>query len=183
MAISDSTPPDAADASAATSPAAGPVARDEMLDTVAAQVRAIDEIVGLARLKIQVFDRSLADGGWNRPERIAALAAFLRRSRHARIEIIVHDTRWIETSAARFVNLLRLHGDTMQVWRTGVDAQAAMDPLVLVDGRHFVHRFHADQPRARLAISQPVAAKPLADRFGEIWAKGEPAVSGTVLGL
>jgi len=181
MATSGSTPTDTA--TGRTPPPATPEPRDELLDTVAAQVSAIDGIVGMARQRIQVFDRSLADGGWNRPERIAALAAFLRRSRHARIEIIVHDTRWIETSAPRLLNLLRLHGDAMQVWRTGPEAHAAMDPLVIVDGCHYVHRFHADQPRARLAIAQPESARPLAERFDEIWATGEPAIGGSVLGL
>ena len=58
-----------------------------------------------------------------------------------------------------------------------------MDPLVIVDGRHFLHRFHVDQPRAALAIDDPAAARPLVTRFEEIWATGEPGLSGTVLGL
>ena len=71
----------------------------------------------------------------------------------------------------------------MQVWRTGVDARSAMDPLVIVDGRHFLHRYHVDQPRATLAIDMPAAAKPLVARFEEIWATGEPGLGGSVLGL
>jgi hypothetical protein len=58
-----------------------------------------------------------------------------------------------------------------------------MDPLVIVDARHVLHRFHVDQPRASLAIEQPAAAKPLVTRFEEIWASGEPGLSGTTLGL
>jgi hypothetical protein len=174
MATSDSTTPD---------PSAAPPPRDEIVDTLAAQVRAIDEIVGLARRRIQVFDRSLADWGFARPERVEALAAFLRGSRQARLDVIVHDTRWIEAHAPRLRGVLRLHSDAVQVWRTGPGAQAAADALVLVDGCHYVHRFHVDQPRARVAISQPAAAMPLAERFDEIWATGEPAISGTVLGL
>ena len=58
-----------------------------------------------------------------------------------------------------------------------------MDPLVIVDGRHFLHRFHIEQPRAALGIGEPLVARPLVERFEEIWATGEPGVDATVLGL
>ena len=56
-------------------------------------------------------------------------------------------------------------------------------PLVIVDGRHFVHRFHIDHARAAVAIEQPNRAKPMSQRFDEIWATGESGVPPTVLGL
>jgi hypothetical protein len=183
MAISDSPTPEPGSSANGAAAAADPPPREETLDGVAAQVRAIDALIDLARLRIQVFDRSLDDGGWARPERIERIVAFLRRARTGKIDIIVHDTRWLETSAARLVRLLQLHSEAMQIYRTGSEAHAAMDPLVIVDGRHFLHRFHVDQPRAALAISQPILAKPLVARFDEIWATGEPGITGTVLGL
>ena len=63
---------------------------------IAAQVAAIDELIGLAQHSIRVFDVDLSEMGWNRPRRSERLAAFLRGSRHARLEIIVHDTRYLE---------------------------------------------------------------------------------------
>jgi hypothetical protein len=58
-----------------------------------------------------------------------------------------------------------------------------MDPLLIVDQRHHLHRFHIDRPRAAAAIDMPQATKPLVQRFEEIWATGEPGLAGTVLGL
>ena len=58
-----------------------------------------------------------------------------------------------------------------------------MDPLVLADDRHYLHRFHVDGARAALAFDAPLAARPLVTRFEEIWATGEPGLTGTVLGL
>jgi hypothetical protein len=58
-----------------------------------------------------------------------------------------------------------------------------MDPLVIVDGRHFLHRFHIEQPRAVVGIEQLQAAKPLVHKFEEIWATGEVGVTANVLGL
>ena len=58
-----------------------------------------------------------------------------------------------------------------------------MDPLLIVDGRHYLHRFHVDHPRAALGVEEPLGAKPLVTRFEEIWGTGEPGLAATVLGL
>jgi len=156
--------------------------REWRVETLAEQVAALDGIVALAQSRIQLFDVDLAQGGWERRERVDALARFLRQ-RNARFDVIVHETRWIESSAPRFVHLLRQYGHAMTLYRTGAEAKTAMDPLLIVDQRHFVHRFHIDRPRASVAMDMPLAAKPLCARFDEIWATGEPGLAGTVLGL
>jgi len=156
--------------------------REWRVHTLAEQVAAIDGIVALARSRIQLFDVDLAQGGWERRERVDALARFLRE-RNARFDVIVHETRWIESSAPRFVQLLRKCGHAMTLYRTGAEARKAMDPLLIVDQRHFVHRFHIDRPGAAVGMDVPVSAKPLCARFEEIWGTGEPGLAGTVLGL
>jgi hypothetical protein len=157
--------------------------REEHLLTLAEQVAAIDTLIGLARERICVFDVDLSRGGWGSAARIDALSHFLRTAHHARFDIIVHDTRWIETSCPRFTSLLRRFGHVMTLYKTGPGAQGAMDPLMIVDGRHFLHRYHIEQSRATLAVDMPQAARPLVTRFEEIWSTGEPGLTGTVLGL
>lgn len=159
-----------------------PEPREERLDTIGAQADAIDRIVALASSKLSVFDRDLSDTGWNGLRRAQALEAFLRRP-GARLSLIVHDTRHLETACPRILALLKVYGHAMQVWRTGVEARGASDALCIADDRHYLHRYHVDQPRATLAIDMPVAAKPLVARFEEIWQSGEPAMGGSVLGL
>jgi hypothetical protein len=175
MASSTSTP----DPGAAPEP--GP--RHEMLDTVKAQIVALDDLVGFARQSIRVFDVNLSEMGWNTPARTERLAAFLRGSRQAKLDIIVHDTRYLEGSCARLMALVRTFSQAITIYKSGAEAKGAMDPLVIVDGRHFLHRFHADQPRAALAIDDPQGARPLVNRFDEIWGTGEPGITATVLGL
>jgi hypothetical protein len=176
MASSTPTPPD-------PTPAPAREPRQAVLSTLAEQVTAIDELFDIAEHTVRVFDDDLSEMGWNRPTRAEKVAAFLRRSRAAKLDIIVHDTAWIESSGARLMNLLRTFSGAITIYRTGAEAKAAMDPLVIVDNRHFLHRFHVEQPRAALAIEEPHLARPLVDRFNEIWATGEPGLSGTVLGL
>jgi hypothetical protein len=167
-----------------SNPSDGPpsAAREERLDTVAAQADAIDRLIDLATLKLSVFDADLSETGWSSARRAQRLAAFLRK-RHARLSVIVHDIRYLESSCPRFVDLLKVYGHAMQIWRTGIEARSASDALVIADDMHYLHRYHMDQPRATLAISMPAAAKPLVARFEEIWASGEPALGGSVLGL
>jgi hypothetical protein len=160
-----------------------PQPEQRSLTTIAEQVVAIDRLIELARESIRVFDRDLSDGGWNSASRAQRLTQFLRGGRTPKLEIIVHDTRWIESSCPRLTNLLRTFGHAITLYRTGPEARAAMDALVIVDGRHFLHRFHVEQPRASLAIEHPAATKPLANRFDEIWASGEPGLAGSTLGL
>ena len=87
------------------------------------------------------------------------------------------------TVALSLTALLARHADAMKIYRTGAPARAAMDPLMIVDDLHFVHRHHIDWPHGTLSIGSPERAKALVERFGEIWATGEPGVAGTVLGL
>jgi len=168
------------DISTSTEP---PAPRVVQLDTIAAQAVAIDELIALARHHIRVFDQDLSQTGWNSALRADRLAVFLREVRGRRLDIIVHDTRYLESSCPRMMNLLRRYGHVMTIYQTGSDAKIATDPLMIVDGVHYLHRFHFEQPRAAFGVNQPEQTQPLASRFEEIWATGEPGVSGTVLGL
>lgn len=153
------------------------------LSTLAEQTAAIDTLIELAQRHIRVFDQDLSQTGWNGAARADRLAAFLRQVRGRKLDIIVHDTRYLESACPHMVNLLRNYGHALTVYQTGPEGKVATDPLLIVDGRHYLHRFHFDQPRAALGIDQPEQAKPLASRFEEIWATGEAGLSGTVLGL
>ena len=170
-------PPDRADAPNDIAP------YEERLDTVAQQTSAIDMLIGLARERICVFDVDLSQCDWNSAVRADALSNFLLAMRNARLDIIVHDTSWIETSCPRLTTLLRRCSYAMTIYKTGAGARGAMDPLIIVDGRHHLYRYHVQQSRATLSVGMPEATQPLMTRFDEIWATGEPGVAATVLGL
>ena len=170
-------------ASSPPPPEARPDPQEIRVEGSAEQSRAIDGLIDLAQHTLQIFDRDLVEGGWNGADRAERLTRFLRRSRNVRLSIIVHDTRHLETACPRLLALLKTYAHAMAIWRTGAEARHASDALVIADGRHYLHRYHVDQPGATLAIEMPQAAKPLVNRFEEIWATGEPAFGGSVLGL
>ena len=153
------------------------------LATLAEQSEAIDTLIAMAQQQIRVFDQDLSQTGWNGAIRADRLAAFLREGRGRRLDVIVHDTRYLESACPHMVSLLRNYGHAVTIYQTGPEGKVATDPLVIVDGKHYLHRFHFEQPRAALGIDQPEQTRPLASRFDEIWATGEAGLSGTVLGL
>jgi hypothetical protein len=157
--------------------------RSVELGSVAEQFAAIDELIGLAQRRIRVFDQDLSYTGWNLAARADRLAQFLREARGRRLDIIVHDTHYIESACPRLLGLLRTYSFAVTIYRTGTEARLATDPLIIVDDRHYLHRFHFEQSRAAMGINQPDQTRPLAARFEEIWATGEPGVNATVLGL
>lgn len=157
--------------------------RAVVLATIAEQAAAIDDLIPMARRQIRVFDQDLSQCGWNSALRAERLATFLRGVRGRRLDIIVHDTRYLESACPRMIALMRTFSYAMSILKTGEEAKVATDPLLIVDSMHYLHRFHFEQPRAALGIAQPEQTQPLANRFDEIWATGEPGVSGTVLGL
>jgi hypothetical protein len=153
------------------------------LSTVAEQTAAIDQLLALARHQIRVFDQDLAQTGWGTSARIDRLAEFLRGTQGRRLDVIVHDTRYIESACPRLIGLLRRYGHAFAIHRTGPQAKVATDPLLIVDRRHYLHRFHFERPRCSVGINAPEEAQLLSNRFEEIWATGEVAITGTVLGL
>jgi len=174
MATSTPAPPDLA---------APPEPRRETLTTIAEQIAALDTLIGLARLSIRVVDIDLSDMGWNTEARAQRIAAFLHAHRGASMEIVVHETAWAEKWCPRLTNFLKHYSHALAIYRAGEEGRRTMDPMVIVDGRHFLHRFHVTQPRASLGIEQPAAAALLVDRFEVIRRSAEPGISASVTGL
>jgi hypothetical protein len=144
---------------------------------------ALDRLLALAASEVLVFDQDLKDGGWNAPARIEVLRAFLLGHRNNRIQIIVHETMYIESNLSRLVFLLRDFSHKFSILRTIEDGRNPRDTFVIVDNRHIVHRFHVDSMRGELALDVPLKARALRDRYDDILAFTEPGVNATQLGL
>ncbi len=146
-------------------------------------IAAIDRVLAFAQRNVRIFDRDLEHLGYNSPERIELLRAFLLANRSNRLQIVVHEVAYLEGRCPRLVQLLRHFSHGVQVHQTLEHARHAADPLLLVDDAHYLHRFHMDDSRALLALADPQGAEPLLHRFNEIWEASRPALSGTTLGL
>ena len=148
-----------------------------------AMMQAIDELVVNATGRIAIFDRDLADYGFNSAERFNRLKVFLLASRRNHIQIVVHRSEYLERDCTRMIILLRQFPHAVSISRTLPEAQRVSDAFMVVNGLHYFHRFHSDQPRAELALYDESGASELQRRFEEILTYSEPAVGATVLGL
>ena len=153
------------------------------LSGLSEMARGIDEVIATASNRIAIFDRDLADGGYNSRERFNRLKVFLLASRRNRVDIAVHQSDYLERDCTRMIILLRQFPYAVQIHRTLPEAQRVQDGFVIADGQHYFHRFHRDHPRAEKAFHDESGAGLLQRRFDEIWIYSEPTLSATILGL
>lgn len=150
---------------------------------IAESMAAIDEVIAAAQRTLRVFDITLANRGFNSPQRAEAVRRFLVAGRAHRLLIALHETESLERQCPRLLALLRQFPMSIEIHRTLAQARNAMDPFVVADDHSVWHLLHHEQPRAIVALHSPADAAPIAQRFDEIWDLSEPAVSATTLGL
>ena len=149
----------------------------------AESLAAIGEVIAAAERTIRIFDITLANRGFNSPERADQLREFLVRGRAHRVLIALHGPESLERECPRLLVLLRQFPMSIEIHRTIMQARDATDPCVLADDHSVWHQLHFAQPRAIVALHSPADALPLSQRFDEIWELSEPAVSANTLGL
>jgi hypothetical protein len=173
------------DTSAPLDPPAGPDApapQHAPIDSRAETDAAIDRLLPRATRTLSVFDLTLGTA-WDRGVRVEALRAFCLASRRNRVRIVVHDAQPLLRHCPRLVGLTRQFAHVLAIHETHDTVKSAADPLVLVDELHYVHRFHHTAPHGLAATDDPLGARPLSERFEELWAASDPAITGTTLGL
>lgn len=151
-------------------------------ETVAQYRTALDELVGLARRTLWLFDVTL-DESFATRARSDLLRGFLRSHADCRLRIVVHDAQTLIRQCPRLIDLLRHHGSAVAIHETTGAARSASDPLAIADSLHALRRFHHALPRSSLTTDDPVAVRPLVDRYDQIWESSTPAASATTLGL
>lgn len=153
------------------------------LDRVSEHVTHLDALAALARAEIRVFDHDLADGGWNTPTREDLLRTFLGGPGKPRLRVLLRETRYAESHCPRLRRLQRTWGHRIAFQLCDSEAMHAVDPFVLIDRHHYLHRFHFEQPRALAAYFDAAGALELATRFEALWSDSEPTLPPTTLGL
>ncbi|MEO8039670.1 MAG: hypothetical protein ABI794_12940 [Betaproteobacteria bacterium] len=152
------------------------------LESRTALEEAIDRVLPLARRQLAVFDKTFGTE-WNQPTRVDLVRRFCLNSRRNQMRIVLHDPHPLYRACPRLLALLRQFSHVIAIHESQDQAKNVYDPFVLVDDRHYMHRFHYDGAQGILGIDDPLGARALRDRFEEIWAASDPSVPATTLGL
>lgn len=147
---------------------------------------AIDEVFALAKNEIRLFDvspASLRDRGMGRPQRIEQLRSLFSKNRALRLRIALHETASIESELPRLVTLMGTHSTQLKIQRTAGQAREAKDVLLIGDDAHVWRKPYFEHPRSIVTLHDPVAAKPLIERFEDIWDSTELVAIGGTTGL
>jgi hypothetical protein len=153
------------------------------LETLGESLSAINDMIGIATGSIKIFDFSLAEYGFNSRARVEQLNRFLMGSRKRRIDIVVHQTTYLERDAPRMINLLRTHSHCISISKTTHAARHAMDAFIIADEHSYWHRLHIDHARSVAAINDPQGTGGLLLRFSELVEASEPGISASTIGL
>jgi len=160
-----------------------PTPARQLITTRAEYIAALDALLPMAQQSIRVFDPDLLLPAFGERARIETLHRFLRANRDNTLHIALHDSEPAVRSMPRLIKLLQEFPNALAIYRTEGEARRAQDCFVLVDGRHFVRRPVAEQPRGVYALEEAQEGRLLVERFAQIWELSEPAVSATHLGL
>jgi len=144
---------------------------------------AIDRVIAAATRELAIFDDRLENRGYESPARIESMRRLLLAGRMHRIRIALHEPEVLPRTQPRLLALLREFPAAIEIHRTVGEARNAHDPFVIADDHSAWHRLHQDHPRSVVALHSPPDVHGLVNRFAEIWALTEPAVSATTLGL
>lgn len=144
---------------------------------------ALDQVIAQARQSVHLFEYDLHEGGWNSPQRAELLKRFVLGSANNRLQIALHSVDFVRRNCPRLLNLQRQYSYAVFIHETNPEARSINDPMLIADGRHYVHRFHYAQARGELVLHDPEQTLRLSRRFDEIWHASIVAVTATTLGL
>jgi hypothetical protein len=154
-----------------------------LLTTRAEYVAGFEQLLGLARAELRVFDPDLSQFPLKSQHTIDALRDFLARRRDNKLYIAVHNPDYVAQRLPRMMALLGIFSASIHIHQTQDDAARVQDCFVLADDDHYVRRPVAVQSRGVLVLNDPKDASKMRERFEEIWQSSVLAVSASTSGL
>ncbi len=144
---------------------------------------ALNLVIGRAEQELLIFDADLGKGDYASLQRFNLLSSFLASNPAARLTLILQNAELMPERCPRLFGLLGRYGHAMTVYQTSEQAQVAKDCFVIADQKHYLRRFHVDQPRFRYAFEDMETVTMLNMRFDELLQLTSHRLAATSLGL
>jgi hypothetical protein len=142
----------------------------------------LDRLLTTALGVVRIFDEQLSRR-YNDSQRCALLREFLRGGPGRQVRIVVHDARRVPADHPRLVQIAIEHPRAFSLRETLPIARHVYDPFVLVDGSHYLHRFHYSGMRCAQGTDEVSGATELGERFEALWEAAGAVRLGRPAGL
>lgn len=143
------------------------MSRDELRDA------AVDLITS-ARRELVICSPALDPALYNRTALTEALGHFIARQARCRVRMVVEDTEDMLRGSVRLVELARRFSDLLLIQRLGEPHHGLTEMFMVADSESCLYQQDIATIDATLDLHTPHLALPLARRFEDIWAAGEP---------
>jgi hypothetical protein len=162
---------------------APPEPRRTLITTRIEYKNAVEQLIGLVKRELRIFDPDLSELDFNGRNRIEGLRRILAGGQVRRIFIALRDVEHVATRCPRLIDLIRMFPSGLLIFRAEGEAARVQDRFILADEFHFARRPVAMQARGVVVFDDPHEAHSMRLRFDEIWESSVPAVSATQTGL
>lgn len=123
------------------------------------------------RNSIEIVSRELDSPIYDTPEFIDSVRKFVLENHHARMRIIVLDSRVIIKQSHRLVNLAMDLSTFIDIRKPSVEYASFNEALFLADECGYIHRLKSDRYEATVNFNDRRTTKYLLDHFNEMWSK------------
>lgn len=117
----------------------------QRIDTRAGARSAFDTALESAQRLVRIFDRDGVFYGFERAEVAQRIDALARRSRDARLQIVLQHTRHVRERCPRLLEAMRHHGGRIEIHRLADEMRPFERGFVLVDDAVVLRRPHFDR--------------------------------------
>lgn len=145
---------------------------------------AILEVLGVARGRVAIFDRDLAECGLESSAAITELERLCSESPHTdALRILIKDRAHLERECPRLCAFLIRFAHRATVRRADPDARTQSRPFLIADDLHLAMRVHEDLPRGRINLHDGSATACFTTQFETMWVRGQSLTIGATLGI
>jgi hypothetical protein len=139
--------------------------------------------MGAARSMIRCAAADLSDFGLSTRAATDQLRALLLARRANTVRLLVDDSRWIETQAARLKALQREFSHALQIRVADREDAVGVDRVIIADDRHALQLRDAPTIHGELWLHHAPYAQPLLHAFDRRWDRAAHNVPVIPLGL
>ena len=123
------------------------------------------------RNSIEIVSRELDSPVYDTPEFTDTVRNIGLENHHARIRIIVMDSRVIIKHSHRLLNLAMDLSTFIDIRKPSIEYTSFNEALFLADGCAYIHRLKNDRYEATVNFNDRRTTKYLLDHFNEMWSK------------